>query len=84
MAVWVRFGFQLGLRQWEALIIIYTLLVKRSDLSENFSDFGEWCRLQSVPPSAVGRVENQMNPNGHHSFAVWVRFGFQLDSLEKK
>ena len=23
VAVWVRFGFQLGLRQWEALIIMY-------------------------------------------------------------
>ena len=33
-----------------------------------------------MPPIAVGRVEN---PNGHHSVAVWVRFGFQLDSLEK-
>ena len=25
VAVWVRFGFQLGLRQWEALIILYTM-----------------------------------------------------------
>ena len=24
------------------------------------------------------------NPNGHHPVAVWVRFGFQLGSLEKK
>ena len=29
-------------------------------------------------------LKTKTNPNGHHSVAVWVRFGFQLDSLEKK
>ena len=36
-----------------------------------------------MPPIAVGQVENQNEPNGQHSVPVWVRFGFQLDSLEK-
>ena len=29
------------------------------------------------------KLKTKTNPNGHHSVAVWVRFGFQLDSLEK-
>ena len=29
-------------------------------------------------------LKTKTNPNGHHSVAVWVRFGFQLNSLEKK
>ena len=29
-------------------------------------------------------LKTKTNPNGHHSMAVWVRFGFQLDLLEKK
>ena len=29
-------------------------------------------------------LKTKTNPNGHHSVAVWVRFGFRLDSLEKK
>ena len=29
-------------------------------------------------------LKTKTNPNGHHFVAVWVRFGFQLDSLEKK
>ena len=28
-------------------------------------------------------MKTKTNPNGHHPVAVWVRFGFQLDSLEK-
>ena len=28
-------------------------------------------------------LKTDTNPNVHHSVAVWVRFGFQLDSLEK-
>ena len=28
-------------------------------------------------------LKTKTNPNGHHPAAVWVRFGFQLDSLEK-
>ena len=28
-------------------------------------------------------LNTKMNPNGHHPVAVWVRFGFQLGSLEK-
>ena len=29
-------------------------------------------------------LKTKTNPNGHHPVAVWVRFGFQLGSLEKK
>ena len=29
-------------------------------------------------------LKTKMNPNGQHPVAVWVRFGFQLGSLEKK
>ena len=28
-------------------------------------------------------LKAKANPSGHHSEAVWVRFAFQLDSLEK-
>ena len=28
-------------------------------------------------------LKTKTNPNGHHYVAVWVRFGFQLDSLKK-
>ena len=35
-----------------------------------------------MPPIAADRV-TKTNPNGYHPVAVWVRFGFQLDSLEK-
>ena len=28
-------------------------------------------------------LKTKTNPNGHHFLAVWVRFGFQLGSLEK-
>ena len=37
-----------------------------------------------MPVSAEGRVENQTEPKRPHSAAVWVRFGFQLNSIEKK
>ena len=44
VAVWVRFGFQLGLRQWEALIIMH-------------SDYGtNWGAKKSDPPNAEKRV----------------------------
>ena len=29
-------------------------------------------------------LKTKTNPHGHHFVAVWVRFGFQLDLLEKK
>ena len=29
-------------------------------------------------------LKTKTNPNGHHPVAVWVRFGFQLGSHEKK
>ena len=32
---------------------------------------------------AKAELKTKTNPNGQHSVAVWVHFGFQLDSLEK-
>ena len=34
-------------------------------------------------PLPKAELKTKTNPNGHHPVAVWVRFGFQLDSLEK-
>ena len=34
-------------------------------------------------PLPQAELKTKTNPNGRHSVAVWVRFGFQLDSLEK-
>ena len=71
VAVWVRFGVQLGLRQtpvliksakntWSCLLLILRALNQ--------------CRCL---PKA--ELNTKTNPNGHHSVAVWVRFGVQLD-----
>ena len=40
----------------------------------------DYNQCQCLPKA---ELKTKTNPNGHHPVAVWVRFGFQLDSLEK-
>ena len=40
----------------------------------------DYNQCQCLPKA---ELKTKTNPNGHHSVAVWVRFGFQLGSLEK-
>ena len=72
VAVWVRFGFQLGFKQTEVLIIIYTL---SSKCSESFSsmhgvDYYHYLSLPKV------ELKTKTNPNDQHSVTVWDRFAF--------
>ena len=41
----------------------------------------DYNQCQCLPKA---ELKTKTNPNGHHPVAVWVRFGFQLGSLEKK
>ena len=54
MAVWVRFGVQLGLRQTQALINTTSAFTKSSKLLDKVIN-----SYYSVPVSAEGRVEYQ-------------------------
>ena len=49
------------------------------NLSHNRSPAYNQC--QFLPKA---ELNTKTDPNGHHNVAVWIRFGFQLDSLEKK
>ena len=86
VAVWVRFGVQLGLRQTPAMIksaknkkrrtlcsSLLLILRARSSLLLILRALNQ-CRCL---PKA--ELNTKTNPNGHHSVAVWVRFGVQLD-----
>ena len=70
---WV-FGLQLGLRQTH-------------DCSKcSWWHFSSPYRLGLNQFLCLPKAElnTKINPNGQQPLAVWVRFGFQLDSLEKK
>ena len=77
VAVWVRFGVQLGLRQTPALI----------KSAKNTKKYKNTCSSLLLILRALNQcrclpkaeLNTKTNPNGHHSVAVWVRFGVQLD-----
>ena len=93
VAVWVRFGFQLGLRQWEALIIMHL------DYGENWGAAPQivlynWrADPQTVPYSncfiisaSHCRRPSWKPKRTQTAAALWpfgFVLGFQLDSLEK-
>ena len=77
VAVWVRFGVQLGLRQTPALIKSAKNKKKRRT-----SVLLLLCVLRALNQCRClpkAELNTKTNPNGHHSVAVWVRFGVQLD-----
>ena len=74
VAVWVRFGVQLGLRQTPALIKSAKNKKKRRTTVLLL------CVLRALnqsPCLSKAELNTKPNPNGHHSMAVWVRFGVQ-------
>ena len=80
VAVWVRFGVQLGLRQTPALIKSAKNKKRRTSVLLLLCVLHALNQCQCLPKA---ELNTKTNPNGHHSVAVWVRFGVQLDSLEK-
>ena len=77
LAVWVRFRIQLGLRQTPVVIKSAKNKKKRRT-----SVLLLLCVLRALNQCRClpkAELNTKTNPNGHHSVAVWVRFGVQLD-----
>ena len=77
MAVWFRFGVQLGLRQTTALI--KSAKNKKKRRTSVFLLICVHRALNQCRCLPKAELNTKTNPNGHHSVAVWVRFGVQLD-----
>ena len=76
VALWVRFGVPLGLGQTPALIQI------PKNKKKNRTGVPVLCVLRAFNQCRClpkAELNTKTNPNGHHSVAVWVRFGVQLD-----
>ena len=75
--VWVRFGVQLGLRQTLALIKSAKNTKKQKNRCSFLLHILRALNECRCLPKA--ELNTKTNPNGHHSVAVWVRFGVHLD-----
>ena len=76
VAVWVRFGVQLGLRQTPALIKSAKNIKQKNTCSSLLLILRALNQCWCLPKA---ELNTKTNPNGHHPVAVWVRFGVQLD-----
>ena len=75
MAVWDRFGVQLGLRQTPALIKSAKNKKRRTSVLLLYV-LRALNQCWFLPKA---ELNTKTNPNGHHPVAVWVRVGVQLD-----
>ena len=70
------FGVQLGLRQTQALIKTKKNEKGRTSVLLRLCVLRALNQCRCLPKA---ELNTKTNPNGHHSVAVWVRFGVQLD-----
>ena len=71
------FGVQLGLRQPPAVIKNVKNTKKQKNTCSSLLLILRALNQCRCLPKA--ELNTKTNPNGHHSVAVWVRFGVQLD-----
>ena len=76
VALWVRFGVRLGLGQTPALIQI------PKNKKKNRTGVPVLCVLRAFNYCQClqkAEFKTKTTPNGHHSVAVWVKFGVKID-----